>query len=100
MPRVRLTTFPCGSRMSVRHSTPSYPPLAMMVGSSDGLGAPDPSVGGTRIHASARIADWCTEMKCVGKMSEGYQRSLRWEREQNLEDSLGASPLSNASLTL
>lgn len=61
-PRVLLMIFPCGSRMSVRHSKPSYPPVARIVGSSEVDDTPEAFIGGTRIHAMARTADWCIEI--------------------------------------
>ena len=55
-PLVRFMTLPHMSRMSVTHSTPSYPPLTMTVGSS-AVSSLSASYTGARTHASARIAD-------------------------------------------
>ena len=69
-PRVRLSTTLFMSRMSVAHSTPSYPPLTITVGSS-AVSSPCAEYAGARTHARLRIADWCAVKKCVGS-------SARW----------------------
>lgn len=58
-PRVRFITFPPGSLMSVRHSTPSYPPVASTVGLALRTGVPVPDEGGAVTQVNARMADWC-----------------------------------------
>jgi hypothetical protein len=68
---VRFRTLPLISLISHTHSTPSYPPLAMTVGSASVAGSPAAVKGGTRTHVIARIADWCNVTYCEGRISTG-----------------------------
>ena len=84
-PLVRFMIAPCPSLISVKHSIPSYPPLAIVVGSWLTRGTPEGRYGGALIQPSARMADWWTVRWCVGKRSvivgqarnlNSYQKSL------------------------
>ena len=62
LPRVLFMIFAVSSRMSVRHSTPSYPPLALTAGSSAMKCLFDAESIGARTHESVRTADWCARI--------------------------------------
>lgn len=88
-------TAPWPSLISVKHSIPSYPPLAIVVGSWSTRGTPEGRHGGTLIQPSARMADWWTVRWCVGKRSvivgqarnlDSYQKNLMRIKETPYKD--------------
>ena len=94
-PLVRFMTAPWPSLISVKHSIPSYPPLAIVVGSWSTRESPEGRHGGALIQPSARMADWWTVRWWVGKRSvivglarnlNAYEKSLMRMKETPNKD--------------
>lgn len=76
-------TAPWPSLISVKHSIPSYPPLAITVGSWSTLGTPEGRYGGALIQPRVRMADWWTVRWCVGKRSVIVEQARKLDSYQN-----------------